>query len=134
MIRPQYSEFKKLARQGNLVPVYETFRADLLTPVGAYLRLAHDSPYSFLLESVEGGERVARYTFLGADPYEVFRANGNSCAVEAQGRLHWRQGNPLDVLRQRLGRFRPVRIPDLPPLVGGAIGYFSYDMLRLAEK
>ena len=133
MIRPEFSEFKKLARQGNLVPVYETFRADLLTPVGAYLRLARDAPYSFLLESVEGGERAARYTFLGADPFEVFRANGRACVVEAEGRLHWQQGNPLEVLRQRLGRFHPVRIPELPPLVGGAIGYFAYDMVRLIE-
>ena len=134
MIRPEYSAFQKLARRGNLVPVYETFRADLLTPVGAYLRLARDARYSFLLESVEGGERLARYTFLGADPYEVFRANGTACAVESEGRVHWEQANPLVVLRQRLGRFRPVRVPELPPLVGGAIGYFSYDMVRLVEK
>ena len=134
MIRPSYSEFEKLARQGNLVPVYETFRADLLTPVGAYLRLARNAKYSFLLESVEGGERVARFTFLGADPFEVFRANGQTSVVEGEGRLHWQQGNPLEVLRQRLGRFRPVRAPELPPLVGGAIGYFAYDMVRLVEK
>ena len=134
MIRPDFNEFEKLARQGNLVPAYETFRADLLTPVGAYLRLARHARYSFLLESVEGGERVARYTFLGADPFEVFRANGHSCVVEAEGHLHWQQANPLEVLRQRLGRFRPVRVPELPPLVGGAIGYFSYDMVRLVEK
>lgn len=134
MIRPDFAQFEKLARQGNLVPVYETFRADLLTPVGAYLRLARDARFSFLLESVEGGERVARYTFLGADPFEVFRANGHTCAIEAEGRLHLQQANPLDVLRQRLGRFRPVRLPELPPLVGGAIGYFAYDMVRLVEK
>jgi anthranilate synthase component I len=134
MIRPSFSEFEKLARQGNLVPVYETFRADLLTPVGAYLRLARNAKYSFLLESVEGGERVARHTFLGADPFEVFRANGQTSVLEGEGRLHWEQGKPLEVLRQRLGRFRPVREPGLPPLVGGAIGYFAYDMVRLVEK
>jgi anthranilate synthase component 1 len=134
MPRPEFREFQKLARQGNLVPVYETFRADLLTPVGAYLRIAHDARFSFLLESVEGGERLARYTFLGADPFEVFRANGRSCAVEAEGRVHWQQGDPLGVLRQRLSRFRPVRVPELPPLVGGAIGYFAYDTVRLVEK
>jgi anthranilate synthase component 1 len=134
MIRPAFDEFEKLARQGNLVPVHETFRADLLTPVGAYLRLARDARYSFLLESVEGGERMGRHTFLGADPFEVFRANGESCVVEMEGRLHWQHGKTLDVLRQRLGRFRPVRVPGLPPLVGGAIGYFAYDMVRLVEK
>jgi anthranilate synthase component 1 len=74
MIQPDFKTFSKLARQGNLVPVYETFTADLLTPVGAHLRLAHNAKYSFLLESVEGGENIARYTFAGANPQEVFRS------------------------------------------------------------
>ncbi len=134
MIQPDFAAFAKLARQGNLVPVYDTVRADLLTPVGAYLRLAADAHYSFLLESVEGGERVARYTFLGANPFEVFRANGSAAMVESEGRLHWVHGDPLAVLRQRIARYRPVRVPGLPPLVAGAIGYFSYDMARLIEK
>ena len=65
------------------MPVYETYTADLLTPVGAYLRIARDAKYSFLLESVEGGETIARYTFAGANPDEVFRARGRSCTLEA---------------------------------------------------
>ncbi len=68
MIEPDFQTFSRLSRQGNLVPVYDTFTADLLTPVGAYLRLARHSPYACLLESVEGGEKIARYTFVGANP------------------------------------------------------------------
>ena len=83
MIQPDFKTFSSLAQQGNLVPVYETYTADLLTPVGAYLRIARDAKYSFLLESVEGGENIARYTFAGANPVEVFRARGRKCTVEA---------------------------------------------------
>ena len=86
MIQPNYKTFRKLARQGNLVPVYETVTADLLTPVGAYLRLARNARYSCLLESVEGGETIARYTFIGANPEEVFRSRGRSCEIERQAR------------------------------------------------
>jgi anthranilate synthase component 1 len=134
MIQPDFKTFCRLARQGNLVPVYETITADLLTPVGAYLRLAHDAKYSFLLESVEGGEKIARYTFLGANPVEVFRYARGACIVEGEGRLEWQQTNPIEFLRHRLARYRPVRVPGLPPLVAGAIGYFAYDMVRLVER
>ncbi len=134
MPQPDYREFVKLARRGNLVPVYDTIRADLLTPVGAYLRLAHDAPYSFLLESVEGGEKIARYTFLGADPQEVFRVRDGACAIESRGRFQWERTDPIEALRRRMARYQPVRITGLPPLVGGAIGYFAYDMVRLVER
>jgi anthranilate synthase component 1 len=82
MIQPDFKTFTRLAREGNLVPVYDTFTADLLTPVGAHLRIAHKSKYSFLLESVEGGENIARYTFTGANPEEVFRSRGMHCTLE----------------------------------------------------
>src|SRR2546425_11310042 len=134
MIQPDYKTFCRLARQGNLVPVYDTFTADLLTPVSAYLRLARAARYSFLLESVEGGEKIARYTFAGADPVEVFRYAKGSCIVEGERRLNSQKANPIEFLRHRLGRYRPVRVPGLPPLVGGAIGYFAYDMVRLIER
>jgi anthranilate synthase component I len=151
MIQPDFKTFSRLARQGNLVPVYDTFTADLLTPVGAYLRIARDARYSFLLESVEGGETIARYTFAGANPVEVFRARGRECSVESQGAglglaspngaknggLHAREnfiGNPIEELRRLTARFRPVRVPGLPPLISGAIGYCAYDMVRLVER
>ena len=134
MIQPDFKTFSKLARQGNLVPVYETFTADLLTPVGAHLRLAHNAKYSFLLESVEGGENIARYTFAGANPQEVFRSRGRKCSVEAGGERKNFEANPIEYLRQLTERYKPVRVPGLPPLIGGAIGYFAYDMVRLIEK
>jgi anthranilate synthase component I len=134
MIQPDYRTFRRLARQGNLVPVYDTFTADLLTPVGAYLRLAREARYAFLLESVEGGEKIARYTFVGADPVEVFRYTRGASIIEGQGRLHWQQTNPVEFLRHRIARYRPVRLPGLPPLVAGAIGYFAYDVVRLIER
>jgi anthranilate synthase component 1 len=134
MIQPDYRTFCRLARQGNLVPVYETFTADLLTPVGAYLRLARRARYAFLLESVEGGENIARYTFVGANPAEVFRSRGRACTVEAGGNRFEFQEDPVALLRRLTRRYRPVRVPGLPPLVAGAIGYFAYDMVRLIES
>src|ERR1700724_3753812 len=134
MIQPDFKTFCKLARQGNLVPVYDTFTADTLTPVSAYQRIAHDARYACLLESVEGGEKIARYTFVGAKPVEVFRYVNGACVLESESRVSWTQSNPLDFLRNRVERYRPVRLPGLPPLVAGAIGYFAYDMVRLFER
>jgi anthranilate synthase component 1 len=134
MIQPTFQEFKRLARQGNLIPVYQVFPADLLTPVSAYLRVAQGARYSFLLESVEGGEKIARYTFAGANPEEVFRYAAGACVLEGRDRMIWEERDPISFLRERMAKFRPVRIPGLPPLVAGAIGYFSYDMVRLIER
>ncbi len=135
MIQPDFKTFCRLARQGNLVPVYETYTADLLTPVGAYLRIARDAKYSFLLESVEGGETIARYTFAGANPAEVFRARGRvlharNAAARRCASTKIRSSSCAGSPR----RYRPVRVPGLPPLIAGAIGYFAYDMVRLVEN
>jgi anthranilate synthase component 1 len=134
MILPDFREFQRLAKQGNLIPVYDVFSADLLTPVSAYLRVAHGARHSFLLESVEGGEKIARYTFAGANPEEIFRFANGACVMESRDRLVWEERDPVSFLRTRMERFQPVRIPGLPPLVAGAIGYFSYDMVRLIER
>src|ERR1700740_2545081 len=134
MIQPAFREFQRLAKQGNLIPVYEVFPADLLTPVSAYLRIAQGARYSFLLESVEGGEKIARYTFAGAHPEQVFRYNAGACVMEGPDRIVWEERDPVSFLRERMERFQPVRVPGLPPLVAGAIGYFSYDMVRLIER
>ena len=134
MIQPDFREFQRLAKQGNLIPVYDVFSADLLTPVSAYLRIAQGARYSFLLESVEGGEKIARYTFAGAHPEEVFRYANGACVMESHDRIVWEERDPISFLRERTERFHPVRIPGLPPLVAGAIGYFSYDMVRLIER
>src|ERR1700740_353884 len=134
MIQPSFADFSKLAKQGNLIPVYDVFFNDLLTPVSAYLRIAQGARYSFLLESVEGGEKIARYTFAGAHPEEVFRYANGACVLEGPDRVIWEEKDPVSFLRERIGRFKPVRLPGLPPLVAGAIGYFSYDMVRLIER
>jgi anthranilate synthase component 1 len=142
MIQPDFETFSKLAREGNLVPVYENYTADLLTPVGAHLRLAQGAKYSFLLESVEGGENIARYTFTGANPEEVFRSRGRESTItDRRGKVrklgaHAKnsQGDPISELRELVSRYHPVRVPGLPPLIAGAIGYFSYDMVRLIEN
>jgi anthranilate synthase component I len=134
MIQPDFREFQRLAKQGNLVPLYDVFSADLLTPVSAYLRIAQGARYSFLLESVEGGEKIARYTFAGANPEEIFRYANGACVLESHDRVIWEERDPISFLRARMERFRPVRVPGLPPLVAGAIGFFSYDMVRLIER
>jgi len=134
MIQPTFEEFHRLAKRGNLIPVYDVFSADLLTPVSAYLRLARGARYSFLLESVEGGEKIARYTFAGAHPEEVFRYAGGACVLESHNRMVWEERDPISFLREHMAQFQPVRLPGLPPLVAGAIGYFSYDMVRLIER
>jgi anthranilate synthase component 1 len=134
MIQPSFSEFCRLARNGNLIPVFDVFPADLLTPVSAYLRISRGARYSFLLESVEGGEKIARYTFAGAEPEEVFRYSNRACVMENRNRIVWEESDPVSFLRRHLAQFRPVRLPGLPPLVAGAIGYFSYDMVRLVER
>ncbi len=133
-IQPDFKTFSRLAREGNLVPVYEAYTADLLTPVGAYLRIAHDAKYSFLLESVEGGETIGRYTFAGANPAEVFRARGRCGTLETGGKQVQFDEDPVEQLRRLTARYKPVRIPGMPPLIAGAIGYFAYDMVRLMEN
>src|SRR5260370_30826413 len=134
MIQPSFAEFSKLAKQGNLIPVYDVFSADLLTPVSAYLRIAQGARYSFLLESVEGGEQIARYTFAGAHPEEVFRYANGACVLEGPDRVILEAKDPVSFLRERIGRFKPLHLPRLPPLIAGAIGYFSYDMVRLIYR
>jgi anthranilate synthase component I len=134
MIEPNFKTFCQLARQGNLVPIHDTHTADLLTPVGAHLRLARRAKYSFLLESVEGGETIGRYTFTGVMPEEVFRARGRCSTLETRaGKIQW-AGHPVEHLRRLTARYRPVQVAGLPPLTAGAIGYFAYDMVRLIER
>ena len=133
-IKPSFSEFKQMTRQGNLVPVYQEFLADTETPVSAYLKLK-DASYSYLLESADGGKRWGRYSFIGCKPYlsvvsrdsqiEIWREDGLETLKEA--------GNPLDVLRELSAEFKPVTMNDLPPFQGGLVGYLNYDLVRKWE-
>ena len=134
MIQPDFKTFSRLAREGNLVPVYEIVPADLLTPVSAFLRLARDARYACMLESIEGGEKIARYTFIGVDPGEVFRFRDGDCILESGAHTRVEAARPMEYLRKLVKRYDAVRVPGLPPLVGGAIGYFAYDMVRQFER
>jgi len=134
-LSPSREEFHRLSAGGNLVPVYAEVAADLDTPLSAFLRL-RPGPYAFLLESVEGGEKWARYSFLGSEPSMVFTAKGRRLTVRhADGRAETLEArNPFDALRALLARFKPVAVPGLPRFQGGAVGFLSYDMVRHVEK
>ncbi len=127
MKQTTFDEFVELSRRGTFVPVYKEVLADLFTPVSAFLKIAEDADYAFLLESVEGGERVARYSFLGKDPFLVLKTENGQTVLEQAG-----ETRPLDepfvvALRRLMSEYRSPFVPDLPRLTGGAVGYFSYD-------
>jgi anthranilate synthase component 1 len=129
-----YEEFLALAERGTIVPVVKTVMADLLTPVSAYLKIERQSPHAFLLESIEGGEKIARYSFLGCAPHTIVRARGKEVTIERHGASETRQQPMLDVLREMIRAHRPVKVPDLPPFSGGAVGYFGYDAVQWFER
>jgi anthranilate synthase component 1 len=126
------ADLPALARQGNVIPLCRDIPADLLTPVLAYLRIAPGARHPFLLESVEGGETVARYSFLGRDPSALVRSRVDGGAAE--GGDAGAGGGPLEALRRAVRPHRAVRLPDLPRFAGGAVGYLSYDVARLVER
>ena len=132
---PPFEEFKRMAEQGNLIPVYQEFLADTETPVSAYLKI-RDASYSYLLESADGGKQWGRYSFIGYRPYLTAVARDGTVEIREQsGRVSLREtGNPLEVLREVSARFRPVTGKDLAPLQGGLVGYFNYDLIRKWEE
>jgi anthranilate synthase component 1 len=130
---PDFKTFESLAAQGNVVPVHNVLTADLETPVSAYLKLAARKKYSFLLESVEGGENVGRYTFIGTDPFLTVTATGKKVAIERSGKITRRRGNIFDILREIAGEFHPAGVEGLPPFSAGAVGFAGYDVVRLIE-
>lgn len=134
MIIPTFEQFVDCSKRGNIIPVYKAVTADLLTPVLAYLKIESAHPHAFLLESVEGGEKIARYSFLGCNPYLTIRAIEDVVEIVRAGETIKRKGQMLDVLRKITERYRPVILPGLPPFVGGAVGYFAYDTVRWIEK
>ncbi len=137
-MRPDLEEVKRLGRFGNVVPVSKSVVADFLTPVSAFLRLREGRRYAFLLESVEGGEKLARYSFLGCDPFLVLSTGVARDIARTPGleHRHYAREHAQDFmgdLRRTIERFRSVSVPGLPPFSGGAVGYFGYDMVRLVE-
>ncbi|MCX7933881.1 MAG: anthranilate synthase component I [Planctomycetota bacterium] len=136
MLYPDRHEFARLCQHGNLVPVYRQVMADLLTPVLALARLGPSS-YGFLLESVTGGENIGRYSFLGVDPDLIFRSSGQEAEVGSPlGERRRLPATPhtLELLENFLADMRAVSLPGLPRFSGGAVGYFSYDVVRQIER
>ena len=139
MSRQQYSltldEFRALAAEGNLIPLYREILADYETPVSAFAKIDH-GPTAYLLESVAGGENWARYSFLGSGSSAVIREEkGDLVLIRGKKNLRIQsRGNPLERLRELMEEYRPVTVPGLPRFVGGAVGYFSYDMVRTFEE
>ncbi|HTY13071.1 MAG TPA: anthranilate synthase component I [Candidatus Omnitrophota bacterium] len=118
MFYPSEQEFTKLAKKGNLIPVYKEIVADMETPVSAYKKIEGEN--SFLLESIEGGENIARYSFLGSNPLKILKFKSGQ--------------DPFPKIKKFMAQFQPVRLPGLPRFHGGIIGYFSYDTVRFIEN
>src|SRR6202789_1435680 len=112
---PPRTVFLPLASTHSLVPVYRTLTADLETPISAFLRLASDEPQSFLLESVEGGEKVGRYTFIGVRPYCTILSRGRSISISERGKITTQEGDVFALLKDLLSGQKPARIAGLPP-------------------
>ncbi|MBP9013886.1 MAG: anthranilate synthase component I [Smithella sp.] len=135
MYQPSFTEFEKLAKKGNLIPVYREILADVETPVSVLMKL-QNKDHVYLLESVEGGEKWGRFSFLGTDAGVIFRVHGDKVIIDEKGKETTREhnGSPLNFLRELLNRYKPVSIPGLPRFYGGAVGYLGYEMVRYFEK
>ncbi|MEO5896895.1 MAG: anthranilate synthase component I [Vicinamibacterales bacterium] len=127
MKQTTFEEFVDLARRGTFVPVVRELMADLLTPVSAFLKIAEHSDYAFLFESVEGGEQVARYSFLGKDPFLVLRARGGRTEIDRTGVTTDTDEGFVPVLRRLMAEFQSPFVPGLPRFTGGAVGFIGYD-------
>lgn len=134
MICPDFSQFCQLSQEGNFIPVYQEWVADLETPVSAWYKVCAGQPYSFLLESVEGGENVGRYSLLSCDPLWVLSARDNSATqIHRDGSINVFEGNPFEALANCLQSIKPVKLPQLPPGIGGLFGFWGYELIRWIE-
>jgi len=133
MKQTSFEAFVELSRRGTFVPVWREIMADLLTPVSAFLKIAENSDYAFLLESVEGGEHVGRYSFLGKDPFLVVRGRNDKTTIEQAGTTTTRPDPLIETLRDLMTEFSSPYVPDLPRFTGGAVGYFDYDTAEWFE-
>src|SRR5438270_7731014 len=136
MIRPDRKEFLRIAREGKatLIPVSRSISADLQTPVSAFLSLAAKEPHAFLLESVEGGEKVGRYTFLGVRPYMTVRSQGDEVEISRGKKRSRKKAKIFELVRELLSEHKTAIVPGLPPFTSGAVGFFAYDAVRQLEK
>ena len=129
-----FNEFVDLSEKGNVIPVYASYLADLLTPVSSFLHLRSVSNQAFLFESVEGGEKTGRYSFLGCQPYAIIRYSNNVIEKHSQGKIESFTGNIFQYLKELFRPYKTVRHPGLPRFTGGAVGYFGYETVRLIEN
>ena len=135
MHQPALEDFKKLADTAGLIPVCREIVADLDTPLTVFAKVAGDESHAFLFESLEGGEKWGRYSFIGLDPLLTFESQGKNIVIHKDGRLEECVGDPLTELKELLASFKACRDSDfLPPFFGGAVGYLGYDMVRFMEK
>ena len=134
MLYPDFKEFKSLCGRGNLISVYREILADFDTPVSAFLNIGK-SP-SFLLESVVGGEKWARYSFLGTNPSKVIKGRGKKIEIIERGKkpVVFEADDPVDVLKKEIALYKPVDVPGLPRFSGGLVGYMGYDMVKFFER
>ncbi len=134
MVALSFEAFSELAQQGNFVPVYQEWVADLDTPVSAWYRICAGQPYSFLLESVEGGDRLGRYSFLGADPLWTLEARGSQTTQRFRdGRVTEFSGDPFEILAEVVAPYKPVNLPELPPGIGRLFGFWGYELINWVE-
>ncbi|WNC21662.1 anthranilate synthase component I [Thermosynechococcus sp. PP22] len=131
---PDFQTFCQLAEQGNFIPIYQEWVADMDTPVSAWYRVCRDRPYNFLLESVEGGEQLARYSLLSCDPLWVLETRGNQTTqTHRDGSLTTFTGNPFTILANCLAPYQPVKLPQLPGGIGGLFGFWGYELIQWIE-
>ncbi|MEL7038104.1 MAG: anthranilate synthase component I [Cyanobacteria bacterium J06592_8] len=134
MIFPDFSQFQQLATQGNFIPVTCEWVADLDTPVSVWYRVCAGQPYSFLLESVESGQKLGRYSFVGCNPVWVLEARGqHTTQTYRDGTVTKFEGDPFNVLEGCLASYQPVKLPQLPPGIGGLFGFWGYELIRWIE-
>lgn len=127
-------EIQNLSKQGNVIPLFEKIPADLDTPVSAFIKLASKKKQSFLLESIEGGEKLARYSFLGFDPFMEIEHSSNTTIVRKNKKNIKAEKEPVAFVRELFKQYRPVAVKGLPRFTGGAVGYFGYDTVRWVEN
>lgn len=133
MFTPSIDDVQLLAKDYNLIPIVREVMADMETPIRLFHHV-HEEDYAFLLESVEGGVKWARYSFIGTDPFMIVRAKQGKFRIDLNGKSTYLEGNPLDTLRSMLANYHSPSHPDLPRFTGGAVGFFGYDLLQYYEN
>ena len=134
-IQPSRSVFEALAKQGNTVPVYLDLTADCETPLGAYSKIRENGP-AFLFESIVGGERVSRFSFLGSNPRKVIRVFADEATItHKSGKVETFKTpeDPLKIIEAEMARYQPVHLPGMPPFTGGAVGFVGHEYVHYVE-